>query len=130
MSPTRLWLEPSRPTDSRSKRHWPPTARRIPTPAPAICSPQYNGLLGACHALEIPFVFDTLGAGTKPLLGPNPPQKLADAMHASWVGFATNGDSGWPRYELDRMATMRFDTTPEVVYDPQSATRALWEGAR
>ncbi len=93
-------------------------------------SPQYNGLLGACHALEIPFVFDTLGAGTKPLLGPNPPQKLADAMHASWVGFATNGDSGWPRYELDRMATMRFDTTPEVVYDPQSATRALWEGAR
>lgn len=93
-------------------------------------SPQYNGLLGACHALEIPFVFDTLGAGTEPLWGTNPPQKLADAMHAAWVAFATNGNSGWPKYDLDCRATMRFDSTPEVVYDPQSAMRALWEGVR
>jgi carboxylesterase type B len=26
-------------------------------------SPQFNGLLGACHGLEIAFVFDTLGNG-------------------------------------------------------------------
>jgi para-nitrobenzyl esterase len=30
-------------------------------------TPQFNGLLGACHGLEIPFVFDTLGNGTEPL---------------------------------------------------------------
>jgi carboxylesterase type B len=46
-------------------------------------SPQFNGLLGACHALEVPFVFDTLGHGTEPLWGPNPPQPLADTMHAT-----------------------------------------------
>lgn len=91
---------------------------------------QFNGLLGACHALEIPFVFDTLGNGTEPLLGPNPPQSLADTMHAAWVAFATRGDPGWPKYELSRRATMHFDTTSEVVDDPRSSERVLWEGLR
>ncbi len=165
-SPTRRWPELWRPTDSRSKRHWPPIARHIRAPAPATCSrpsrptgigasppsawpthtrraasatymyefawrsPQFNGRLGACHALEIPFVFDTLGNGTEPLLGADPPQQLADTMHAAWVAFATNGDCGWPKYDLSRRATMRFDTTSEVVDDPRSAERALWEGMR
>jgi carboxylesterase type B len=93
-------------------------------------SPQFNGRLGACHALEIAFVFDTLGNGTEPLLGTNPPQQLADIMHAAWVAFATRGDPGWPKYELSRRATMRFGTTSEVVDDPRSVERELWEGLR
>ena len=93
-------------------------------------SPQFNGLLGACHALEIAFVFDTLGNGTEPLWGTDPPQQLADTMHAAWVAFATNRDCGWPKYDLSRRATMRFDTTSEVVDDPRSSERALWEGVR
>jgi carboxylesterase type B len=93
-------------------------------------SPQFDGLLGACHALEIAFVFDTLGNGTEPLLGTDPPRRLADRMHAAWVAFATDGDCGWPGYDLSRRATMRFDTTPGVVDDPRSAERALWKGAR
>jgi para-nitrobenzyl esterase len=93
-------------------------------------SPQFNGLLGACHALEIAFVFDTLGNGIGPLWGNDPPQQLADTMHAAWVAFATSGDPGWPKYDLKRRATMRFDTTLEVVDDPRSAERALWEGLR
>jgi para-nitrobenzyl esterase len=93
-------------------------------------SPQLSGRLGACHGLEIPFVFDTLGNETEPLLGTNPPQQLADTLHAAWVAFASRGDPGWPKYELSRRATMRFDTTSEVVDDPRSAERALWEGLR
>jgi para-nitrobenzyl esterase len=97
-------------------------------------SPEFNGLFGACHALEIAFVFDTLDQRFTPMLGPvlgtNPPQRLADTMHAAWVAFATNGDCGWPKYDLSRRATMRFDTTSEVVNDPRSAERALWEGVR
>ncbi len=42
----------------------------------------------------------------------------------------TSGDPGWPKYDLQRRATMRFDTTSAVVDDPQSAERALWEGVR
>jgi carboxylesterase type B len=93
-------------------------------------SPQFDGRLGACHALEIPFVFDTLGNGTELLWGSAPPQALADTMHAAWVAFATSGDPGWPKYDRNRRATMRFDTPSEVVDDPRAAERALWEGAR
>jgi para-nitrobenzyl esterase len=93
-------------------------------------SPQFNGRLGACHALEIPFVFDTLGNGTEPVWGGDPPQQLADTMHAAWVAFATNGDPGWPKYDPSRRATMRFGATSEVVHDPRAGERALWEGVR
>jgi carboxylesterase type B len=93
-------------------------------------SPQFNGRLGACHGLEIAFVFDTLGPATEPLLGPDPPQQLADTMHAAWVAFASRGDPGWPQYDLSRRATMRFDITSGVVDNPRAWERALWEGRR
>ena len=96
-------------------------------------SPEFGGRLGAVHALEIAFVFDTLTKDVPllgPLLGPDPPQELADTMHAAWVSFATNGDPGWPKYDLSRRATMRFNTTSQVVDDPRSWERALWEGVR
>jgi para-nitrobenzyl esterase len=98
-------------------------------------SPAFEGRLGACHGLEIPFVFDTLDKGADqmlgPLLGPAPPQQLADKVHAAWIAFATNGDPGWPKYDRCRRATMRFDTVSEVVDDhPRSVERELWEGVR
>jgi carboxylesterase type B len=93
-------------------------------------SPQFTGRLGACHGLDIAFVFDTLDDGSELLLGTDPPQPLADAMHAAWVAFATKGNCGWPKYDLSRRATMRFDTTSAVVDDPRPAARALWEGVR
>jgi len=89
--------------------------------------------LGAVHAIEIPFVFNSLGKSARlfgPLLGDDPPQALADTMHTAWVSFAAHGDPGWPRYDLDRRATMRFDTTSQVVDDPRAWERALWEGLR
>ncbi|OLT01351.1 carboxylesterase [Pseudonocardia sp. CNS-004] len=96
-------------------------------------SPAFGGLLGACHGLEIPFVFDTLDPSFRPVLGPalgeDPPQQLADAMHGAWVAFATSGDPRWPRYDLARRATMRFDTAGDVVDDPRAVERELWERA-
>ncbi len=94
-------------------------------------SPQFGGRMGACHALEIPFVFDNLDQEeNRAMVGDHPPQQLADAMHKAWVSFATHGDPGWPRYDLNRRATMRFDAQSEVVDDPHSAQRLLWEGKR
>jgi para-nitrobenzyl esterase len=50
-------------------------------------SPEFDGLFGACHGLEIAFVFDTLDKKFKPFMGPllgtNPPQQIADKMHAA-----------------------------------------------
>jgi para-nitrobenzyl esterase len=93
-------------------------------------SPQFNGRLGACHGADVAFVFDGLGEQTESLTGPNPPQHLADTMHAAWVAFARKGNPGWPRYDLTRRATMRFDTRSEVVEDPRANERVLWEGVR
>ena len=93
-------------------------------------SPQFGGRLGACHGADIAFVFDTLGQGSEPLAGGDPPPQLARAMHAAWIGFAREGNPGWPRYDLAHRATMRFDTTSEVVDDPRLRERLLWEGVR
>jgi para-nitrobenzyl esterase len=89
-------------------------------------SPQLGGRLGAAHAVEIPFVFDTLGLGTEPLLGCDPPQSLATAMHMAWIAFASTGDCGWPRYDPIKRATMRFDDVSRVVINPLAAVLGRW----
>lgn len=92
------------------------------------------GGLGACHGLEVPFVFDTLDdPGAAALAGPAAPRELAAAVHRAWVAFATTGDPGWPAYLPDR-AVARFGhgTEPdvEVARDPRGDLRELWTGIR
>ncbi|MDJ0379910.1 carboxylesterase family protein [Streptomyces sp. G-G2] len=56
--------------------------------------------LGACHALELGFVFDTLAVPESAwLAGPDAPQALADEMHAAWVRFAVTGCPGWEPWD-------------------------------
>lgn len=89
--------------------------------------------LGAVHALEVPFVFDTAATDAPlfgPLLGSAPPQELAHKMHAAWLAFAATGDPGWPKYDLERRATMRFDADCRIVDDPRPWERALWKTLR
>jgi carboxylesterase type B len=89
--------------------------------------------LGAVHAVEVPFVFGTLDKHSRlfgPLLGADPPQELADAMHAAWVSFAATGDPGWPDYDLERRATMLFNIDSSLVYDPRAWERELWADVR
>jgi para-nitrobenzyl esterase len=95
-------------------------------------SPMFDGRLGACHALEIPFVFDNLETGgLHAMAGDNPPQALADAMHRSWVAFATDGSPGWHPYAEDHRAVMTFGQSGgSVVIDPAPAERELWDGVR
>jgi para-nitrobenzyl esterase len=64
--------------------------------------------LGSCHALELPFVFDTLATATSPLFGPEPPQELADRMHSAWVSFAKTGSPGWSPYDVTARAIQVF----------------------
>jgi len=82
--------------------------------------------VGACHALELPFVFDSL-AGGFPLAGPNPPQALADAMHPAWVAFATHGDPGWAPFDTAGRPVKVFDGAENrIALDPHGHTRRLW----
>ncbi|MEO7020491.1 MAG: carboxylesterase family protein, partial [Ktedonobacteraceae bacterium] len=94
-------------------------------------SPQFDGRLGSCHALELAFVFDNLyQPENRGMVGSDGPQELATAMHKAWVAFATTGNPGWPCYDLTRRATMVFDTSSQLVDDPHAIKRGLWEGRR
>jgi para-nitrobenzyl esterase len=83
--------------------------------------------LGACHSLEIPFVFDNLSAeGAEPALGPAPPAALADRMHAAWLAFARDGDPGWSAFD-DGCPVMIFNHPGSgVEADPRGDERRIW----
>ncbi|MFF2126211.1 carboxylesterase/lipase family protein [Streptomyces olivochromogenes] len=94
-------------------------------------SPAFDGALGACHALDVPFVFDNLAdPAFAPLLGDHPPQAIADRMHAAWVSFATTGDPGWPAYDAPGRTVRRFAATAATGHDPRHGLRTLWDGLR
>ncbi|MFK4085225.1 carboxylesterase/lipase family protein [Kribbella sp. NPDC020789] len=83
--------------------------------------------LGACHSLELAFMFDNLSTATSPLYGDAAPQELADTMHAAWVTFATTGDPGWPAYDEATRAVMTFDhPASELKSAPRAAELAAW----
>lgn len=96
----------------------------------------FNSKFGACHALEIPFVWDNLdkpGLGMLAMDFPNR-QQLANRMHNAWIAFARTGNPNtpalphWPTYDTDHRATMLFNEECRVVDDPQAAERRLWNG--
>jgi para-nitrobenzyl esterase len=99
-------------------------------------TPAFAGMLGACHALDIPFVFNVAHhAKLAPFLGADVPEGLAAAMHDAWIAFARTGDpnsgSGpdWPAYDTGRRATMDFGAEISVLDDPEADRRVFWESA-
>lgn len=96
-------------------------------------SPVMGGVLGACHALEIGFVFgiyDDMFCGS----GPNA-DKLAKCMQDAWLAFARTGDPScesigkWPVYGNKRM-TMMLDKDCHVEEAPYEEERAAWDNVK
>ncbi|WP_335937496.1 carboxylesterase/lipase family protein [Streptomyces sp. PTD5-9] len=83
--------------------------------------------LGACHALEIGFVFDNLdGPDAVALAGEDAPRELADAMHTAWVRFAVSGDPGWPLWDASRPVMCFGPGSPAVVRAPRDDELRGW----
>ena len=101
-------------------------------------SKAFNGALGSCHALEIPFAFGTLNAkGTDLFLGTSElPTHVGDVMHAAWATFVREGKPGtdslgeWPIYEMPERKVMRFADETALVSNPWPAARESWEWQR
>lgn len=99
-------------------------------------SPGFGGLLGACHAIEIPFLFGCLDLpGAENFVGKGPDaERLVDRTMDAWLSFAKTGDpshaalGAWPRYDVQRRATMELGASCGVLDDPFAAERALWDG--
>jgi para-nitrobenzyl esterase len=113
-----FWLPAIRLAETRAAPTW---MYRFDWPTPA-----FGGLLGACHGLELPFVFDTLDAA-RGLVGDDPElPELATAIHGAWSRFARHHDPGWPRYEPERRSTKIFAVPSVVVNDPDRVLRKRW----
>ena len=99
-------------------------------------SPARRGTLGACHALELPFVFGTLDAPTMDRFAGKGPEAeaLSERMMDAWIAFARSGEPGhaelpdWPAYDAAKRATLVFDRECELAHAPLDAERAAWDG--
>jgi para-nitrobenzyl esterase len=86
--------------------------------------------LGACHALELGFVFDSADVPeSAKLAGPGAPRELAHEMHAAWVRFAMDGDPGWPAWDATHPVRIFGGDGDPVVHGPRDTEMALWEAA-
>jgi para-nitrobenzyl esterase len=98
-------------------------------------STAFGGLLGACHAVEIPFVLGNLHRrGVEMVLGSvdAAAERLSAACVGAWASMAWTGSPEheglpWPAYDTARRATAVLDRTTRVEDDPEGELRALWD---
>ena len=100
---------------------------------PAIA---FNGKLGSCHAVEIPYVFGTFNTSKIAVLTGKGPdlEAVSNKMMDTWIAFARTGNPNhdgipqWPAYNIDNRATMVMDKEFKVVNSPFDKERAVWDG--
>jgi para-nitrobenzyl esterase len=83
--------------------------------------------LGACHTLELPFVFSNFESwNNAPMLAGADREEmeaLSKVIHRAWINFIKSGNPNhdrlpsWAPYDTDLRTTMRFDTMVEPVGD-------------
>ena len=93
-------------------------------------SPVMDGIMGACHALEMGFVF---GAHDDTFCGSGPEaDKLSRSIQEAWLAFARTGDPStddmgkWPVYGEERM-TMILDKDSHIEKAPYEDERRAWQ---
>ncbi len=96
--------------------------------------PLLGARIGACHGLEMPFVFDTMRHPfLRPLWGSTrSAYKLARRMQTAWIQFARSGCPEhpelpeWPSYTLERRSSMTLSTECTLRDDPHERARDFW----
>jgi para-nitrobenzyl esterase len=101
-------------------------------------SPAFGGVLGSCHALEVPFVFGAVRHPAVQIFTGSGPEvdALSALMQEAWLAFARSGDpssrsgGNWPTWDPSTRSTMVFGRQSGVVDGPRNAELALWEKYR
>ena len=88
--------------------------------------------LKACHALDVPFLFDNVAISHN-MVGEGPDAYwMAEQISEAYIAFAKTGNPNnsklphWPPYDLTNRATMVFDKVSKVVNDPRSEPRKMF----
>lgn len=93
-------------------------------------TPVFRGKLKAYHALDVPFVFETIDAVGATDRG-TPAHELAGRLSSTWAAFARSGKpdnprvARWPNYTLAECATLISDRELSVAHDYGGTARAL-----
>jgi carboxylesterase type B len=124
----RVFHQPAPRLAAAQREHAPTFAYQFSWSAPGL-----GRQLGACHGLEIPFVFGSL---REPALRPlfalaRHARRLSDRMQDAWIAFARSGDPGhddlpdWPAYGEDA-ATLRLTRRCRLERDPFGEGVRFW----
>lgn len=97
--------------------------------------PALRRTLGACHALDLPFIFGlTSHPVARPLTGfTSSAGRLSTRMQQAWISFVHSGYPGhdrlpdWDTYEAKARATMLFGRECSIADAPLDAERQLLE---
>ncbi len=126
----KLFLAPTYRFAALQSRHAPVWVYRFDWESTAC-----EGLLKARHAMEIPFVFNTLEApGIASFTGTSADRgEVARQMHHAWIAFIAAGTPEtpavppWPSYSADRRAVLAINRTSRILHDPDADALHLWD---
>lgn len=116
---------------AREQQHAPSWNYLFTWPSPAL-----RGRLGACHALDIPFVFGTLDAPGMASFAGNGPEawRVSEQMMDAWSAFAQDGHPqaavpAWEPWSSRDHPTWVIHDEARVECDPRADERHLWAEA-
>jgi len=90
-------------------------------------SPVNDGSLGACHGMELPFMFNNIALARPMTGGGKDAYALADKISSAWLSFVKTGNPNceelpeWAPYTPAKGATMILDNKCEVRYNHDKA---------
>jgi len=96
-------------------------------------TPVDGGKWKAPHTLDIPLFFDNTAYAPGMTGDGAEARKVAALMSDALVAFARTGNPNtpalpsWPRFDVEKRATMLFEAEPRVANDPRGAERKFFE---
>ncbi len=95
-------------------------------------SPLDGGKFRACHALDLPLMFDNVALSNRMTGTGADAYAMADQISGTYIAFARTGNPNnpkiphWPPYDLAKRSTMVFDVQSKVIDDPRGEERKLF----
>jgi para-nitrobenzyl esterase len=116
----RSWRGQIEEAEARARAGAPTWVYQLDFPAPLAPDKR------ACHTLDIGLAFGTLDVPGSMLGRGLEARALSDRMMATFAALAHGRPPAWPRYDLERRATILFNVSDGVVDDPRRDERLLF----
>jgi para-nitrobenzyl esterase len=92
-------------------------------------TPVLGGLVGSCHALDIPFAFDNLSSPRTDGLTGDGAERAAIAKRFAdeIVFFAKESVASWPTFDVEVRSTLEINAEFVVLSDPEKEIREIFQ---